>query len=152
MEHQRLYSTKKDVAVTPAQGVAGTSDLFGGAVDMQGYSAVDCEIRFGDITSGAALSVGWQYSDTGGTNSNEWTAVPTPDGGTALVTIPDSFDHGYCTIELTRPVHRYYRVHVDRGAQDAVIALATYHRWKPFRSPVDDSNTIKGIFVDHDNS
>ena len=152
MEHQRLYSTKKDVALTPAQGVAGTSDLFGPAMDMQGYEAIDCDLRFGTIDSGAALSVGWQWSDTGGNQSNEWTDVPTPDGGTASVSVPDSFDNGYCTIELTRPIHRYYRLKVDRGAQNSVIALATYHRWKPFRSPVDDGNTVKGIFVDHDNS
>ena len=152
MEFQRLYSTKKDVALTPAQGVAGTTDLFGPAMDMQGYEAIDCELRLGAITAGATLNVGWQWSDTGGTNSTEWEAVPTPGGGTAVMAVPDDFDDGYVTIELTRPIHRYYRVSIDRGTANSVIALGTYHRWKPFRAPVDDSNTLKGIFVDHDNS
>lgn len=109
---------KVSTAITPTAGAAGTDDINGTTLDMAGYGGVMVLVRFGTITSGAVTSIKAQQ----GAASNLSDAADLE--GTSQ-TIADDDDDETFLIDC-RPSERYFRVVVDRGTQNAVVASANY--------------------------
>lgn len=124
-------------AITPTDGVAGTADINGAILDMQGFEGVLVEVTFGAITSGAVTSIKMQQD----TASNMGTAADLT--GTAQ-TVADDDDDQIFYIDLYKPLERYVRLVVDRGTQNAVVAGATYLQYGAHEQPVSHGATVSG--------
>lgn len=116
-------------AITPTNGAAGTTDINGVTLDMQGYDGVLMIFTMGAITGGAVTSIKAQQ----GAASNLSDAADLAGTGQ---TIADTDDEKVFYIDLYRPAKRYVRGVVDRGTQNAVVASATYIQYKGKKCPV----------------
>lgn len=114
---------KISVAIAPADGAAGTTDINGTTLDMQGYDGVLVLVTFGTITTDAVTSIKMQS----GAESDLSDAADLEGTGQ---TIADDDDEETFYIDLVRPAERYVRLVVDRGTQNAVVAAATYIQYK----------------------
>lgn len=134
--------TKVSTAITPTAGVAGTSDINGTALDMQGWEGVMVIVRMGAITANAVTSIKMQQ----GAASN------LSDGadleGTSI-TVADDDDDQTFVIDLNKPRERYVRVVVDRGTQNAVVASAEYIQYGPRKLPTTQNATDLVTFEGH---
>jgi len=130
-------NTKISIAVTPTNGAAGTADIEGVTLDMQGFAGVLMVVAFGAITSGAATSIKAQQ----GAASNMSDAADLT--GTAQ-TIADTDDDKTFYIDLYQPLERYVRLYVDRGTQNAVVASATYVQYGTREAPTSHGTNVSG--------
>jgi hypothetical protein len=115
-------------AITPTVGVAGTLDITGSILDMQGYEGVLMVVRFGTITAGAVTSIKAQQ----GNLSNLGDAADLEGTGQDIA---DSDDDETFYIDLVKPTKRYVRLYVDRGTQNAVVAGANYIQYGSRKKP-----------------
>ena len=120
--------TKVTSAVTPTAGAAGTTDIEGTTLDMQGFDGVMAIVRMGTITSTAVTSIKMQQ----GAASDLSDAADLL--GTAI-TVADDDDGQTFIIDLYKPRERYVRVYVDRGTANAVVASAEYVQYGPRNIP-----------------
>lgn len=127
-------NVKVSTAITPAAGVAATTDINGTILDMKGYEGVLIVTRFGVITGSAVTSVKAQQDSASG-------------GGTMAdlegtgITVADDDDNQIFITDLYRPAERYVRLVVDRGTQNAVVAEAHYVQYGPRKAPVTQNVT-----------
>jgi hypothetical protein len=105
------------IAITPTNGAAATTDINGTTADCQSAKGVGMFVQMGAITATAVTSIKAQGSDDG----SSWLDLE----GTAQ-SIADTDDEKLFYIDLYRPLHRYNRVVVDRGTANAVVAAAWY--------------------------
>jgi hypothetical protein len=122
------------LVITPAAGVAGTTDIESTIVDTAGYHGVQFVLQMGAITSGAVTSAYVQQN-----TANSTSGMATLAGTTA--TIADDDDGQYVVIDVARPAERYVRLVVDRGTQNAVVAAAHAFLYNPAVAPVTNSDT-----------
>lgn len=122
------------LVITPAAGVAGTTDIESTIVDTAGYGGVQFVLQMGAITTGAVTSAYAQQS-----TANSAGGMATLSGTTA--TIADDDDNQYVVIDVARPAERYVRLVVDRGSQNAVVACAHAYLYNPSVAPVTNSDT-----------
>ena len=115
-------------AVTPTAGAAGTSDINGATLDMQGYEGVLVIVTFGAITAGAVTSIKMQQ----GAASDLSDAADLEGSGQAVA---DDDDGNVFFIDLVKPAERYVRLVVDRATQNAVVASAEYIQYGQRESP-----------------
>lgn len=107
-----------EIAISPTNGAAGTTDITGATCDLQGaLGGVTMLVEMGAITGTAVTSIKAQESADGST----WADLE----GTSQ-TIADTDDEKAYYIEITRPLKRYARVYVDRGTANAVVSAAFY--------------------------
>lgn len=131
-------SVKITQAITPTAGVAGTDDINGATLDMQGYEGVLVVVTFGAITAGAATSIKMQQD----TDSAMGTAA---DLEGTVQTVADSDDGDIFYIDLYKPKERYVRLVVDRATQNAVVASAEYIQYGQRESPTPaHGSTVNG--------
>ena len=116
---QLIKNAKITQAITPAEGVAGTSDLNGATLDMSGAEGVLIIVTMGVITGSAVTSIKAQS----GAASNMSDAADLLGTGQ---TIADDDDSKTFYIDIHKPVERYVRLVVDRGTQNAVVSSANY--------------------------
>jgi hypothetical protein len=126
-------------AVTPAAGVAATTDIEGTILDMSGYNGVLMVVRMGAITGSAVTSIKAQQDSAAAM------------GGAADLlgtsqTIADDDDNEIFYIDLYKPTERYVRLYVDRGTQNAVVASAEYIQYEPISAPVTQPTGTSGEF------
>lgn len=124
-------------AITVTNGAAGTTDINGATLDMQGFDGVLMEITFGAITANAVTSIKAQQ----GAASNLSDAA---DLAGSAQTIADDADEKTFYIDLYRPAERYVRLVVDRGTQNAVVASATYIQYGANKVPVTHGSNVSG--------
>lgn len=125
------------IAITPADGVAATTDINGTIVDTAGYDGVLALVTFGVITANAVTSVKWQQD----------TAVAMGGAADLLqsgVAVLDTDDNKTFYIDLGKPRERYVRIVVDRGTQNAVVSSATYLLYRARRFPVTHGTNVSG--------
>jgi hypothetical protein len=138
MNGQQLSKQGKlSIAITPTNGAAGTADINGDILDMQGFESVLVAVTFGAITSTAVTSIKAQQ----GAASNMSDAADLE--GTAQV-IADTDDDKTFYIEITRPRERYVRLVVDRGTANAVVASALYIQHGAAKQPVSHGTNVAG--------
>jgi hypothetical protein len=128
---------KISTAITPTAGAAGTSDINGTILDMQGFNGVLMVVRMGEITASAVTSIKAQQDTdvAGGTMADL--------AGTAQ-TIADTDDDKTFYIDLYRPTERYVRLVVDRGTQNAVVASASYIQYGAHLAPTTHGTGVSG--------
>lgn len=124
-------------AITVTNGAAGTTDIAGVTLDMEGFEGVLMVITFGAITAGAVTSIKAQQ----GAASNLSDAADLE--GTSQ-TIADTDDEKTFYIDLVRPRERYVRLYVDRGTQNAVVASATYYQYGARKQPTTHGSNVSG--------
>ncbi len=125
------------IAVTHLSGVAGTTDVTGVTLDMQGFEAVLVIVNFGVITAAAVTSIKMQQDAAAGMGGAADLL------GTAQV-IADDDDEKTFYIDLIKPVERYVRLIVDRATQNAVVGGATYIQYRARKSPVAHGTNVAG--------
>ena len=130
-------AVKLSQAITPTAGAAGTSDINGATLDMQGFEGVLIEVTFGAITSGAVTSIKAQQ----GAASNLSDAA---DLEATAQTIADTDDEKTFYIDLVNPQERYVRLVVDRATQNAVVASATYIQYSADKLPTTHGANVSG--------
>lgn len=134
-------NTKVTTAITPTAGAAGTSDINGTTLDMQGFDGVMVIVRMGTITANAVTSIKMQQDTDSG-------AGTMADLEGTSITVADNDDDQIFVIDLYKPRERYVRVVVDRGTQNAVVASAEYIQYGPSAMPttmnVTDAVTFEG--------
>jgi len=129
--------TKISSAVTPTAGAAGTTDINGTTLDMQGFESVLMAVRFGAITASAVTSIKAQQ----GAESDLSDAADLEDTGQ---TIADSDDDKTFYIDLVKPQERYVRLVVDRATQNAVVASAEYIQYGARKAPTSHGTNVSG--------
>lgn len=130
-------NNKITIATTPTEGAAGTADVNGATLDMQGFDGVLILVTMGAITSGAVTSIKAQQ----GAASNMSDAA---DLLGSAQTIADTDDDKTYYIDIYRPQERYVRLVVDRATQNAVVASATYIQYKARVAPVTHGSNVAG--------
>jgi hypothetical protein len=130
---------KISTAITPTAGAAGTSDINGSTLDMEGYESVLVIVRMGAITGSAVTSIKMQQ----GAASNLSDAADLE--GTAQ-TVADDDDDETFYIDLHQPAERYVRLVVDRGTQNAVVASANYIQYNGSVFPTTHGTGVSGEF------
>jgi len=116
-------AVKISTAVTPTDGVAGTTDIEGTILDMSGFDGVLMLVRMGTITATAVTSIKAQ-SGTDDTMSD----AADLEGTSQSIAADDDDETFY--IDLRAPKERYVRLYVDRGTANAVVASAEYIQYK----------------------
>lgn len=126
------------IAITHAAGVAGTTDINGATLDMQGFEAVLTIINFGVITAAAVTSIKMQQDSASGFGGADDLA------GTGITVDATTGDEDTFYIDLIKPTKRYVRLVVDRATQNAVVGGATYIQYRARRSPVSHGASVTG--------
>lgn len=130
-------NVKISSAITPTAGAAGTTDIEGTALDMQGFEGVLMVCTFGAITTNAVTSI----------KAQQGAAAALGDAadllGTAQ-TIADDDDGETFYIDLYQPEERYVRLYVDRATQNAVVANALYIQYGAREAPVTQGTGVSG--------
>lgn len=124
-------------AITPTNGAAGTTDINGATVDMQGYMGCLMKITFGSIVSGAVTVIKAQQ----GQASDMSDAADLAGSGQSIA---DTDDDKVFLIDIFRPTERYLRIVVDRGTQNAVVASAEYILYGARKPPVSQPSGVAG--------
>src|SRR4051812_31532057 len=106
----QLYAnTKVSRAITVTNGAAGTTDITGATIDMEGFEGVMFILQLGAITSGAVTSAKVQGSTSSDMSS------PVDLAGTGQ-TIADTDDEKVLLFDVAKvPTYRYLALYVDRG-------------------------------------
>ena len=116
---------------------AGTSDINGSIIDMQGFDSVTFIVGFGTITASAVTSIKAQQDSA----SNMASAADLK--GTAI-TVADDDDNQIVALEI-EPTERYVRVVVARATQNAVVDFGIAVQTKANTEPVThDATTVVG--------
>lgn len=124
-------------AVTVTNGAAGTTDIEGVTLDMQGFEGVLILVTMGAITANAVTSIKAQQ----GAASNLSDAADL--AGTAQ-TIADTDDEKTFFINVYRPQERYVRLYVDRATANAVVASAEYIQYGARKEPTTHGSNVSG--------
>lgn len=122
-------------AITVTNGAAGTTAINGASCDMQGYFGLLAMITFGAIVAGAVTSIKAQGSD----DNSSWSDLA--DTGQ---TIADTDDEKTFYIDIYRPRHRYNRLVVSRGTQNATVADALYLQYDARKAPPSHGSNVSG--------
>lgn len=116
---------------------AGTTDINGTVINMQGFDSVTFIVGFGAITASAVTSIKAQQ----GAASNLSDAA---DLESTAISVADTDDDKIVALEI-EPTARYCRVVVDRGTADAVVDFGIAVQTKARTEPVThDSTTVIG--------
>lgn len=137
MSDTLYHNVKATIAIAPASGVAGTSDINGATLDMAGFDGVMAIVTFGTITGGAVTSIKWQQDSASGMGT-------AADLAGTSVTVADTDDEKVKIMDLRNPLERYVRIVVDRGTQNAVVASAVYLQYAAKAMPVTHATGVAG--------
>lgn len=133
MANNFLPEHEVNIAVAASDRAAGSADVNGSALDMQGYEGVVAVVEMGTIAATAVTSLKWQQREMA-------TATWADLAGTRFTIAADD-DELFIT-ELVRPVKRYVRLVVERATANAALRTALYIRYKPRNAPVSQGNSV----------
>jgi len=128
----------KNVKITRVSNAvaAGTTEIDGAVIDMQGFEGVQFAVSFGTITSGAVTSIKLQHGDAANLSDAADLA------GTAM-TVADTDDNKMFVIDCYRPLKRYVRCVVLRATQNAVVDGISATQYSARVKPcTNDSTTV----------
>ena len=131
-------SVKTSIAITPAAGAAGTTDITGATLDTAGFDATQVVVVFGAITSSAATSLKIQTGD-----ASDMSDAADLEG--TSITIADTDDSTIAIIDVTHSPERYLRVYCDRATANAVVAAAVYQQYRARFEPITQHADVAHI-------
>lgn len=118
---------------------AGSTDVNGGSVDMQGYDGVMFVALFGALTATQVTSLKAQQSADDSTFADL--------EGSAAGPLADADGNKLLVLDVYRPEDRYVRPVVDRGTAnaviDGVIAVRYHARSRPVTQGADVVETVQ---------
>lgn len=120
---------------TVTAGAAGTTDINATSVDMANFEEVTFIVPFGAIVSGAVTSIKAQGSSDNSSFS---------DLEGSAQTIADTDDDKTFYVTINKPVHRYVRLVVDRGTQNATVGGIVAVQCMPRTMPVTHGTNVSG--------
>lgn len=120
---------------TVTAGAAGTTDINATSVDMANFEEVTFIVPFGAIVSGAVTSIKAQGSSDNSSFS---------DLEGSAQTIADTDDDKTFYVTINKPVHRYVRLVVDRGTQNATVGGIVAVQCMPRTVPVTHGTNVSG--------
>ncbi len=123
-------------AITPTAGAAGTTDINGSEVDMQGYENVLMVVHMGAIVAGAVTTLKAQQDIVTGM------ATAADLLGTSQ-TIADDDDDKVFYLDLVKPRERFVRLVVPRATQNATLA-AWYVQYNGKKRPSTHGTNVSG--------
>lgn len=126
---------RTEIGVSVTNGAAGTTDITGATCDCQRAGGLQIEVVMGAIVAGAVTTIKAQGSD----DDSTWVDLT----GTSQ-TIADDADEKVFFIDVVRPVHRYNRVYIDRGTQNATVVTALYHKYDLAKQPTSQGSNVSG--------
>lgn len=124
-------------AITTTAGAAGTSDINGATLDMQGWDGVLMVVHVGAIVATAVTGIRAQQ----GAAANMSDAADLAGSAQAIA---DTDDDKVYFIDLSRPQERYVRLVVDRATANATIGGATYIQYRGRKAPVTHATGVSG--------
>ena len=122
-------------ATTVTAGAAGTTAVNGAAVDLSGFEEIAIIVPFGAIVSGAVTSIKAQGSSDNSSFS---------DLEGSAQTVADTDDDKTFYVTINKPVHRYVRLVVDRGTQNATVGGIVAVQCMPRTVPVTHGTNVSG--------
>ncbi len=102
------------IEVTVTAGAAGSADIEGTVIDMEGFEGVMFIVMVGAVTSGAVTTIKAQQ----GTDA---TVTDAADLLGTSITIADTDDEKVKYLDIYKPLERYVRLYTDRATQNATI-------------------------------
>lgn len=109
---------------------AGTTDVESTSIDMDGFDEATFIADLGAIVSGAVTSAKLQ----GSSDNSSFSDLE----GTGL-TIGDTDDNELVVLNIVRPQHRYLKMVIDRGTQnatvDSILCIQSQAREVPVTQP-----------------
>lgn len=137
----------EDVKVTQVidatAGAAGTTDINGDSVDMNGYEGVMFILVLGAITANAVTSLKAQQS------SDDGSVDTFADLEGTGMTIADSDDEQVFILDIWKPQEQYVRPVVDRATQNAVVQTCLAVQYKARETPITQSVTDLVTYENH---
>ena len=125
---------KISLAVTVANGAAGTSAIQGAILDMSGFDKIAVMVTFGAIVSNAVTSFKVEQSDASDMSGSE-------DIAGSNQTVADTKDGKIFLSDMVRPTKRYIRLLVSRATQNATL-VAHYIQGGADNKPVTQSSDV----------
>lgn len=126
-----------DVTISKALAyAAGTADVSGEILDMQGHEGVICSVLFATIATAAVTSVKVESGD-------ESDLSDAADITGASISVAADDDNQVFNIDIAKPPKRYLRVVIDKDATNSVAASALYIQYGPRTKPTDNTVTDK---------
>jgi hypothetical protein len=122
---QLSKNSKTVQVITPTAGAAGTADINGTTIDMQGFSSVLFLVMLGAITASAVTSIKVQQSD-----ASDMSGAEDLEGSAQTIAVADA--EKIFGVDIHKPTKRYVRLVVDRGTANAVVSSAVaiqYNAW-----------------------
>lgn len=134
------YSTSYKVVRVVNATAAGTTDINGTAVDMDGFDSVEFVALYGALTATQVTSLKAESSDS---SSTGFAAIT----GAATTALADGDGNKAQRLEVYKPQKRYVRCVVDRGTANAVVdgVVAILHG--PAIKPVTQDATVVSAVV-----
>ena len=133
-----LSNVKFEEMIAHANRSAGTSDINGITVDMNGFEGCLIRLEMGAITASAVTTLKGQESDS---STGGWTEV---DG--AEISIAPDEDNVYVDMDVANIRKRFFRGVVERATANAGIRSAQYIKYNasflPTSQPAADKTLI----------
>ena len=120
-----------------ASYAAGTSDVNGATLDMQGYDGVLVICTLAAIAAGATTDLRMQGGD-------ESDASDMADLTGTAGTIADSDDDTVRYIDLYQPQSRYVRCVLNKDASNSVAASIVYLQYRSKTGPITQPSGVSG--------
>jgi len=111
---QALTEAVKTIRIENA-AVAGTTDVVGDTIDMQGFDSIRCIALLGTLTTTHVTTLKAASGDL----ANGSDAVQITGAVTAAAADGDS--NHLLILDVVKPVHRYVTFTLDRGTANAVL-------------------------------
>lgn len=124
-------------AITVTAGAAGSTDVAGAGLSMEGFRNVCAIVQLGAIVANAVCTLKWQQSDDDG-SADDYTDLE----GT-LITVADDQDEKVVYMDLQRPTKKYVRIYNDRATQNSTLT-AVYAQYNPTSLGVSQGSNVSG--------
>ena len=134
-----MFSLYRDTKITQTIDftAAGSTDVTGTTIDMQGYGGVAFLVSFGTLTTGGTTGIRVMQ------DSDSAMGAATDLLGSA-VSITDAQDDSTLLVEVIEPTERYVRVMVDRATQNAVVNVGLAIQTNPKVAPCTHDASVVG--------
>jgi hypothetical protein len=137
-----MLSLLKDCKITRLENsaAAGTTDLDGDVLDMDGFDGVAFVAALGDVTTGSVLEL-QVFGNTANSTSSPTPVELTVDNATFTAGASDA-DSKLLVVDVVRPAYRYVFPRIKRGTANAVVdgVIAIQYRAKSL--PVTQGSTV----------
>lgn len=136
MSLDRSILKNADITRIANATAAGTTDINGTVIDMQGYKAALCIAALGALTATQVTRLIAEQSDNSNGSPDAFNTI----AQTALAA--DADGNKLLVLEVFEPSKRYVRFTLDRGTANAVLDSMVVIRFRANTVPVTQGSTV----------